>query len=36
MRNAIQLDFSGARPALSLAGGVLLAVGVLAASAVLL
>lgn len=36
MRNAIQLDFSGARPALSLAGGLLLAFGVLAAGAVLL
>jgi hypothetical protein len=36
MRNAIQLDFSGARPALSLAGGLLLAVGVVAAGAVLL
>jgi hypothetical protein len=36
MRNAIQLDFSGARPALSLTGGVLLAAGVLAASVVLL
>jgi hypothetical protein len=36
MRNAIQLDFSGARPALSLAGALLLAVGVVAAGAVLL
>ncbi|HSY04901.1 MAG TPA: hypothetical protein VK803_03075 [Steroidobacteraceae bacterium] len=36
MRNAIQLDFSGARPALSLAGGLLLAVGLVAAGAVLL
>jgi hypothetical protein len=36
MRNAIQLDFSGARPALSLAGGLLLAVGVVAAGAVFL
>jgi len=36
MRNAIQLDFSGARPALSLAGGLLLAVGVLASGAVFL
>jgi hypothetical protein len=36
MRNAIQLDFSGARPALSLAGALLLAVGVVAAGVVLL
>jgi hypothetical protein len=36
MRNAIQLDFSGARPGLSLAGGLLLAVGILAAGIVLL
>jgi hypothetical protein len=36
MRNAIQLDFSGARPGLSLAGALLLAVGVVAAGAVLL
>jgi len=36
MRNAIQLEFSGARPGLSLAGGVLLAVGVVAAAGVLL
>jgi hypothetical protein len=36
MRNAIQLDFSGARPGLSLAGGLLLAVGILAAGSVLL
>jgi hypothetical protein len=36
MRNAIQLDFSGARPGLSLAGALLLAVGVVAAAAVLL
>src|ERR1700686_3688522 len=34
MRNAIQLDFAGRRPALSLAGGLLLAVGVVAAGAV--
>ena len=36
MRNAIQLDFSGARPALSLAGALLLAVGVVAAGVVVL
>jgi hypothetical protein len=36
MRNAIQLDFAGARPGLSLVGGLLLAVGVIAAGAVLL
>ena len=36
MRNAIQLDFAGGRPALSLAGGLLLAVGVVAAGAVFL
>jgi hypothetical protein len=36
MRNAIQLDFSGARPGLSLAGGLLLAAGILAAGVVLL
>jgi hypothetical protein len=36
MRNAIQLDFSGARPALSLAGALLLAIGVVAAGVVLL
>jgi hypothetical protein len=36
MRHAIQLDFAGGRPALSLAGGLLLAVGVVAASVVFL
>jgi hypothetical protein len=36
MRNAIQLDFSGARPAWSLAGALLLGVGVVAAGVVLL
>ena len=36
MRHAIQLDFAGGRPALSLAGGLLLAVGVVAASAFLI
>jgi hypothetical protein len=36
MRHAIQLDFAGRRPALSLAGGLLLAVGVVAASVVFL
>jgi hypothetical protein len=36
MRNAIQLEFSGARPALNLAGGLLLAVGVVACGSVLL
>ena len=36
MRNAIKLDFSHARPALSLAGGLLCAVGILAASFVVL
>jgi hypothetical protein len=36
MRQAIQLDFAGGRPALSLAGALLLAVGVVAASVVLL
>jgi len=36
MRNAIQLDFAGHRRGLSLAGGVLLALGVVAAAAVLL
>lgn len=36
MRNAIQLEFSGARPALTLASGVLLAVGVVACGAVFL
>jgi len=36
MRNAIQLDFAGGRPALSLAGGLLLAASVVAAGAVLL
>jgi hypothetical protein len=35
MRNAIQLDFSGARPALSLVGGIFLAVGIVAAGFVL-
>ncbi|HWS67463.1 MAG TPA: hypothetical protein VN325_32250 [Steroidobacteraceae bacterium] len=35
MRPAIQLDFAGGRRALSLAGGLLLAVGVVAASVVL-
>jgi hypothetical protein len=36
MRHAIQLDFAAGRPALSLAGGLLLAVGVVAASVVFL
>jgi heme exporter protein D len=36
MRHAIQLDFAGGRPTLSLAGGLLLAVGVVAASVVFL
>src|SRR5258708_39949066 len=36
MRQAIQLDFAGGRRGLSLAGGLLLAVGVVAASVVLL
>ena len=36
MRNAIQLDFAGGRRGLSLAGGVLLALGIVAAAAVLL
>jgi len=36
MRNAIQLDFAGGRPALSLAGGLLLALGVVAAGGVFL
>ena len=36
MRQAIQLDFAGGRPALSLAGGLLLALGVVAAGVVLL
>src|ERR1700730_9394221 len=36
MRNAIQLDFAGSRRGLSLAGGLLLALGVVAAAAVLL
>jgi hypothetical protein len=36
MRNAIQLDFAGGRPALSLAGSLLLALGVVAVSLVLL
>ena len=36
MRHAIQLDFAGRRPALSLAGGLLLAVGLVAASGVFL
>jgi hypothetical protein len=36
MRHAIQLDFAGGRPALSLAGGLLLAVGVVAVSVVFL
>ena len=36
MRNAIQLDFAGGRRGLSLAGGLLLALGVVAAAAVLL
>jgi hypothetical protein len=35
MRRAIELDFEGARPRVSLAGGVLLALGVLAFGAVL-
>ena len=35
MRNAIQLDFAGGRRGLSLAGGFLLALGVVAAGAVL-
>ena len=34
MRNAIQLDFAGGRPALSLAGGLLLVMGVVAAGGV--
>jgi len=34
MRNAIQLDFAGGRPALSLAGGLLLALGVVATGVV--
>jgi hypothetical protein len=34
MRNAIQLDFAGGRPGLSLAGGLLLALGVVAAAVV--
>ena len=36
MRQAIQLDFAGGRPGLSLAGGALLALGLVAASVVLL
>jgi hypothetical protein len=36
MRNAIQLDFAGSRRGLSLAGGLLLALGLAAAAAVLL
>jgi hypothetical protein len=36
MRHAIQLDFAGGRRGLSLAGGLLLAVGVVAASVVFL
>ena len=36
MRHAIQLDFAGGRRGLSLAGGLLLAVGVVAASGVFL
>lgn len=36
MRRAIELDFEGGRPRVSLAGGLLLALGVLAAGAVLL
>jgi hypothetical protein len=36
MRHAIQLDFAGGRPALSLAGGLLLALGVVAAGSVFL
>ena len=36
MRQAIQLDFAGGRPALSLAGGLLLALGVVAAGVVFL
>jgi hypothetical protein len=36
MRNAIQLDFAGGRPALSLAGGLLLAVSIVAAGVVFL
>jgi heme exporter protein D len=36
MRHAIQLDFAGGRPALSLVGGLLLAVGVVAVSVVFL
>jgi hypothetical protein len=35
MRHAIQLDFEGGRPRVSLAGGLLLALGVLAAGVVL-
>jgi hypothetical protein len=34
MRNAIQLDFAGGRPGLSLAGGLLLAFGLVAAAVV--
>jgi len=34
MRNAIQLDFAGGRPGLSLAGGLLLALGLMAAAVV--
>jgi hypothetical protein len=34
MRNAIQLDFAGARPGLSLAGGLLLALGLAAVAVV--
>lgn len=34
MRNAIQLDFAGGRPGLSLAGGLLLALGLAAAAVV--
>ncbi|MHB8721743.1 MAG: hypothetical protein ACYDAH_10145 [Steroidobacteraceae bacterium] len=36
MRNAIQLDFAGSRPALNLAGGLLMAVALTAAVAVFL
>jgi hypothetical protein len=36
MRHAIQLDFAGGRPGLSLAGGLLLALGVVSAGVVLL